>query len=120
MSDQEKEIAWEKSGKGRGNRWQMLRDIVALLSLRSMSVMQLQDCLLNLRGLTRNKVRELMEDLERAKAIKQVTGQVQGIVQHGWAATDFGVAYWVKSRQGIPVRIAQVAATLDAASQTEG
>lgn len=113
MSNQDREIAWKKSAQGRGNRWQILRDVVALLSLKSMNMMMIQDCCLKLRGLTRHKVRELMEDLERAGALKQVTGNIKGVTVMGWSATEKGVVYWLGSRQAIPVRIAEVAATIN-------
>ncbi|MEE9403114.1 MAG: hypothetical protein V3V47_07955 [Desulfobacteria bacterium] len=113
MTEQDREIAWTKAAKGRGNRWQILRDVVALLSVKSMNMMMIQDCMLKLRGTTRGKVREFLEDLERAKAIHQVTGKVRGGIVHGWSATSQGVSYWVGSRTDIPVRIAQVASTID-------
>ena len=75
--------------------------------------------MLKLRGTTRGKVREFLEDLERAKAITQVTGNVRGVTVHGWAATDSGVRYWLGSRKDIPVRVAQVASTIDFAVRQE-
>lgn len=119
MTEQEREMAWKKSAAGRGNRWQILRDVVALLSVKSMNMMMIQDCMLKLRGTTRGKVREFLEDLERAKAIHQVTGQLKGRTVHGWAATETGVRYWLKSRSDIPVRVAQVASTIDFAVRSE-
>lgn len=118
MSDTEREIAWRKSGKGRGNRWLILRDVVALLSLKSMNMMDIQDCMLKLRGLTRGKVRELMEDLDRAGAISQVTGRdPRGRTVMGWTATNQGVSYWLGSRKAIPAHIAQVVATMTVVEQ---
>ena len=110
-------IAWRKTGKGRGNRWQMLRDLVALLALKAMSMMMIQDSMLKLRGLTRGKVRELMEDLERAGAIKQTSGTIQGMTLHAFTATENGVKYWIGTRQAIPVHIATVAATIKYAQE---
>jgi hypothetical protein len=115
----EKELAWLKSGKGRGHRWLILRDLVALLAIKAMSIMMIQDCMLKLRGLTRRKVVELMDDLERARAIKQVSGDVNGVVLHGWAATENGVSYWLGSRTAIPAHIARVASTIQYAVPLE-
>lgn len=119
MSEQDREIAWKKASKGRGNRWQILRDVVALLSVKSMNMMMIQDCMLKLRGTTRGKVREFLEDLERARAIHQVTGNLRGVTVHGWAATESGVKYWVGARGDIPVRVAQVASTIAYAVSSE-
>ncbi|GAJ09057.1 unnamed protein product [marine sediment metagenome] len=58
-----------------------------------------------------------MEDLERANAIKQVTGTLKGITVMGWAATPGGVVYWLHSRAAIPARVAVVAATMEYAVQ---
>lgn len=115
----EKDVAWRKASKGRGLRWCILRDCVAILSLKALSLMHTQDLMLKLRGLTRNKVVELLDDLERARAIKQVSGSIQGITMHGWAATDEGVFYWLGSRKDIPAHIAQVVSTLELAQQYE-
>jgi len=75
--------------------------------------------MLKLRGTTRAKVREFLQDLERAKAIHQVTGSTRGVIVHGWAATEGGVRYWLGSRKDIPVRVAQVASTIDYAVRSE-
>lgn len=107
----EREIAWRKSAKGRGNRWQILRDVVALVSMNTLTNDQLQDAMLKLRGITRPKVNELIEDLNRAGALKQVAGTFGGIERWGWSATENGVKYWIGSRTDIPARIVEVAST---------
>lgn len=110
MSDtREREVAWRKSAKGRGNRWQILRDVVALVSMNTLTNNQIQDAMLKLRGITRPKVNELIEDLNRAGALKQVAGTFQGIERWGWSATENGVNYWLGKRTNIPVRIVEVA-----------
>jgi len=85
-----------------------------------MNMMDMQDSMLKLRGLTRAKVRELMEDLERAGSIKQVTGILKGTTIHGWTATENGVSYWLGTRTVIPARIAVVASSMDVARQLGG
>jgi len=113
-------IEWGRAAKGRGNRWRMLRDIVALTAVKPMNVMMLQDCMLKMKGLTRNKVRELLEDLERAQAVKQTSGDISGIgIVHGWVATDQGVSYWLKNRKAIPAGIVEVASRMQYAVRSE-
>lgn len=113
-------IAWGRAAKGRGNRWRMLRDIVALTAVKPMNIMMLQDCMLKMKGLTRNKVRELVEDLERAQAVKQTSGDISGVgLVHGWVATDSGVAYWLKTRKAIPAGIVEVASRMRYAVRSE-
>ncbi len=91
----------------------MMRDLVALAAIKTLNMMMLQDCMVNLRGLTRNKVRELVENLQRAGAIKQVSGDISGVgIIHGWVATDQGVSYWLKSRLAIPAGIVEVASRM--------
>lgn len=98
----------------------MLRDIVALTAVKPMNVMMLQDCMLKMKGLTRNKVRELLEDLERAQAVKQTSGDISGIgIVHGWVATDQGVSYWLKNRKAIPAGIVEVASRMQYAVRSE-
>lgn len=113
-------INWDRAAKGRGNRWRMLRDIVALTSVKPMNIMMIQDCMLKMKGLTRNKVRELTEDLERAAAIKQTSGNISGVgLVHGWVATDPGVSYWLKNRKAIPAGIVEVASRMQYAVRSE-
>lgn len=107
-TNQDKAIKWDKSGKGRGNRWRMMRDIVACLALRPMNLMQTQRALLRLRGLTRQKVHQMMMELQDAGDIIEVTGK-----QMGWATTDRGVHFWIpQGRKAIPAGIVRVLPTM--------
>jgi hypothetical protein len=120
MSAEDKEIKWDKSAKGRGNKWRMLRDLVAILSLNAMSLMMIQDTMLRLRGLSRGKVMEMMNQLQRAGDIKETVGTVGGVTVHGWTTTDQGVALWLRgTRMDIPARIVQAASTMRYAVKSE-
>ena len=61
------------------------------------------------KGLTRGKVIEMLEQLQRSGDVKTVTGELQGITVMGFAASDPGVTYWLGSRKNIPASIVQEA-----------
>jgi hypothetical protein len=109
ISDREREIAWKKTGKGRGNRWLMLRDIVAFLSCQWMNLTILQDVLMRHKGLSRSKVIEMLDQLQRSGDVTPVTGDLEGITVMGYAASDQGVTFWLGSRKNIPASIVREA-----------
>jgi len=119
-SDRDKAIAWDKSAKGRGNRWRMMRDVVAMLSLRPMNLTQTQDALMRLRGITRQKTHQMMEELQRAGDIKPVSGRVGGEVIAGYSTTGQGVHFWLGGRRsGIPAGVVLVLPTLIPVQRSE-
>lgn len=109
LTEKEREIAWRRTGKGRGNRWLMLRDIMAFLSLQWMNLTILQDTMMRHKGLSRSKVIEMLEQLTRAGDVIPVSGQLDGMVVSGFAASDKGVKYWIGKRTAIPVGLAEEA-----------
>jgi len=56
-------ISWQNRAKGRGVRWRMIRDVLAVVSSSWMTLFEVQDCLVRLWGLTRNKTREILEEM---------------------------------------------------------
>jgi len=111
-SEERREKQWKKSGKGRGNRWLMLRDLLSILSMRPMNNNIVQDTMLLMRGLKRTTVRDMLEQLERTKSIEQLEDASGPIRQWVWVATEGGVQYWIGSRKAIPATIAQAAWTM--------
>lgn len=118
MSERELEIAWEKNAKGRGNRWRMLRDIVALVATTPMTLMEIQDAMLSLKGLSRTKVRDMLDELSRPGFIRVTSWSMDSRPLQGWIASKKGVAFWIKDPEGIPATIALVAQTISYASQS--
>jgi len=102
-------LAWSRSAKGHGLRWRMLRDVVAVTSLAWMTTMQVQICLRRLHGLKNKTTRDILEELEQERTVKQEKDDKMGLYK--WGATDSGVAYWIGSRENIPVGLAVVAST---------
>ncbi len=105
---------WKAAAKGKGNRWQMLRDLLAIISMRPMGINLVQDTMFLHRGLKRQTVRDMLDQLERTKSIEQIkdtTGQMPYWV---WIATEGGVSFWLGSRAAIPASIVKVAHTMTA------
>ena len=111
-----KEKSWKKHGQGRGNRWLMLRDLLAILSIRPSSTTLIQDIMFLHKGLKRSTIREMLDQLERTRSIEQVQDASGPIKQWVWIATEGGVQFWIGSRKDIPATIAQVAWTLKSVS----
>ena len=119
-TEQDKAIRWDKSAKGRGNRWRMMRDVVAALALRPMNLTQTQDAMMRLRGITRRKTHQMMEELERAGDIKPTSGTISGNVIMGYSATDRGVHFWLAGgRRSIPAGLVRVLPTMVYAQKSE-
>lgn len=102
-------IAWDKSASGRGNRWRMMRDLVAALAMSPLNLTQLQDAMMRLRGITRAKTHQMLGELERAGDVKPTSGLISGEIIMGYTATAKGVHFWIpKGRKTIPVGIVRV------------
>ena len=56
-------IAWKNRAKGKGIRWRMIRDTMSVVSASWMTLSEVQDCMVRIWGLTRNKTRELLEEM---------------------------------------------------------
>lgn len=106
--DGDREVAWKRTGKGNGLRWQILRDVVAGVSLYGMSLEKVQDYLLMLRGVSWNTSRTMLKELERMEAIE--ANQAENKVWY-YSATPKGVTIFCRTRRHIPVRIARAVET---------
>lgn len=110
---------WNQTGKGKGNRWLMLRDLLAVLSLRPMTMSIVQDTLFLMRGLKRSTVRDMIEQLERTKSVSQVRDVSENTPSWFWVATEEGVLYWIGSRKDIPATIVTAAHTIKSVNVLE-
>ena len=119
-NEQDKAVKWDKSAKGRGNRWRMMRDVVAALALRPMNLTMTQNAMMRLRGLSHGKVHEMMMELEGAGDIKPTSGKIGETAFNGWAATDRGVHFWLEgTRLGIPAGLVRVLPIMSPAAKLE-
>ena len=116
LQEEKREKNWKRKGRGNGNRWLMLRDLLAILSLRPMSTALAQDTMFLHRGLKRETVRTMLDQLERTRSIEQLKDASGPIAQWVWVATEGGVRFWIGSRKNIPASIALVANTLERVS----
>lgn len=112
LSDTEKEERkqkrWKKQGKGRGNRWLMLRDIVGYCAIRPWTTTELEDLHLARRGIQHRTTYQMIQELERARALESVQeerGQY-------WRATDPGVVLFLVKRVNMPAIFVQEVLTI--------
>jgi len=111
----EKELKWKRHAKGRGLRWQILRDIAAILSRKPLTSMEIQDLMMLKRGISHKKIIEMLAELEQAKALEQIRER-EGFY---WRTTETGVLAFLGTRQGIPAKVAKELWTLTGASELE-
>lgn len=112
----DKERAWKRHGKGKGLRWQIQRDLVAILSRLALTSTQIQDCMVLTRGLSHKKTRELIDELKQTQAIEELKTH-QGYVIR---ASELGVSVYLRgNRRAIPVRVVQEALSLASARELE-
>lgn len=109
--------AWKRNAKGRGLRWQIMREIVAVGSRLALTTSQAQDTMSLRRGLSHKKCLELLGELERSKAMEQLMDPKIG---YYWVTTELGVLiYLAGKRQGIPVSVVAEAVTLNSVRELE-
>lgn len=112
LSDREKEerklVAWKKSARGRGNRWQMLRDLVGYCAIRPWTTTELEDLHLARRGIQHRTTYQMIQELERARALENFSeerGQY-------WRATGVGVLLFLGSRKAMLASFVQEVLTI--------
>ena len=101
--------AWKRNAKGKGNKWQMLRDVVVFCALVPWTTTSLEDVMYVWRGLSFRKTYEILQALERAGAVEStdIGGQVM------WGATKLGVSSFIQGDlEFIPATLAQAVWTL--------
>lgn len=90
--------------KGKGNKWQMLRDVVVFCALVPWTTTSLEDAMLLHRGISHRKTYEMLQELERAEALETLTISDQVV----WSATEKGVKSFIQGDiRVIPVSLAQ-------------
>ncbi|MBA7585955.1 hypothetical protein ES708_27949 [subsurface metagenome] len=98
-------VAWEKTARGKGLRWRILRDVVACLRLHWMTFEELNHVMLKLRGLTRNKLREMLSELQETGDLDHVLDK--RIQRWVYGATLQGAGFWINGTVGIPAGIVE-------------
>ncbi|MBA7550234.1 hypothetical protein ES705_42744 [subsurface metagenome] len=98
-------VAWKKKARGKGLRWRILRDMVAYLRLHWMTFEELSHVMMRLRGLTRNKLREMLAELQETGDLDHVLDQ--RIAKWVYGATVQGAGFWINGTVGIPAGIVE-------------
>jgi len=110
-------VSWEKTAKGRGLRWRILRDVIACLRLHWMTFEEISEVMSRLRGLTRNKTREMLDELKEQGDLDHVLDK--RISKWVYGATVKGSGFWLNSNVGIPAGLVQVVAIARIARKME-
>lgn len=122
VSEQEAETlkvrAWRRRAKGHPTRWRMLRDCVAVLSLKWMDTSEFQIAMRRIWALKNSTARDMLEELEQGGDVSQERDDKTAIYK--WGATRQGVAFWVVKTDRIPAGIVEVVAITGSASESEG
>ena len=90
----------------------MLRDLIALLSLEIMTLTEIQDAMMSLKGLSRSKSHSMLDELGRAGYIKPTSWNVGAATYQGWMSSKVGVSYWIGDLDTIPASIVRVVETM--------
>lgn len=117
--EQKKEMAWRNRAKGRGVRWRMIRDTLATVSVYWMTLDEVQTCMVRIWGLTRNKTREILEEMATigdVEAKKDPTSH--NLI---YRLRPDRVRFWlgIHGAEGIPAGIVQVVETTMLAGKSE-
>ena len=119
LSERERETlksgAWKRNAKGKGNKWQMLRDVVVFCALVPWTTISIEDAMLLHRGISHRKTYEMLTELERAEAIEsyEVGGQAM------WGTTELGVKSFILDLEAIPASLAQAVWSLSGVEKSE-
>lgn len=103
------ERAWKRRAKGRPMRWRILRDLVAVVSLKWMTTSEVQMAMRRLWALKNNTTRDILEELQSEGAILQERDDKTQIFK--WGASREGVNFWIQGTDHIPAGLVQVAST---------
>lgn len=113
----DKIIAWKRNAKGRGLRWQIQREIVAIGSKLPLTTNQMQDSMSLRRGLSHKKCTELLEELERNQSMAQILDSETG---YYWKTSQLGVSIYLGGKvKGIPASIVEEAYTLKSVTDSK-
>lgn len=108
-------MAWGKSARGHTFRWRILRDLVALLSLRWMTTSEIQDAMSLIQGITHQKTLTMLTELQRTLSVTQLKDEKDGFYK--WGATPRGVNSWIGTTAAIPAGIVEVVSIMDSAKK---
>ena len=104
MTERDRVVFWKKRGRGRGLRWHIQREIVALLSRKASNNTDVQAVMTMMRGISHKKTIELLRELEMAQCVMQEHDNRMG---YYWIATSIGIKVYLGNMKSIPLKIAE-------------
>ena len=110
-----KEKGWKTSARGRGNKWQILRDVVVFCNLYPWTTTSLEDGMLLHRGITHRKTFEMIQELVRAGAIESF--ELQSELK--WRSTPRGVLLFINDPENIPAQLVREVLTIAGVFKSE-
>lgn len=102
-NESEREVSWRVRARGRGLRWQMLRELVAATSKLPLTTRDCQTWMQTLRGLSNNTTRIMLGELRNSSMVIHVKTEKD----YFWSATERGVSEFLGQRSSIPARIVE-------------
>lgn len=105
VSEIRKEEKWFHRAKGRGNRWRMLRDIIAMCAVQPFTTTEIEDTALLGRGITHTKTYGMIQELERSGALEPIVHEGKAF----WRSSERGVVSFLGMRKAIPARVVEAA-----------
>ncbi len=117
--ERKKVKGWSLRAKGRGIRWRMIRDVLATVSVYWMTLSEVQTCMVRIWGLTRNKTREILEEMAEMGDVETKKDPTSHNILY--KLREERVKFWMglKGVEGIPAGIVEVVETSMLASQSE-
>lgn len=117
--EHQKEKAWRNRAKGRGVRWRMIRDTLATVSVYWLTIWEVQTCMIRIWGLTRNKTREILEEMVETSDVETKKDPTSHNLLY--KLRQDRLVFWLgaKRSEAIPAGIAQVVETTMLASKSE-
>jgi len=115
----QKEKEWRNRAKGRGVRWRMIRDTLATVSVYWMTLDEVQTCMVRIWGLTRNKTREILEEMADMGDVETKKDPSSHVLLYKLRPER--VTFWmgVKGTEAIPAGIVEVVETTMLVSKSE-
>jgi len=123
LSEPEKEElrrkGWEQRAKGRGVRWRMIRDTLATVSVYWLTLFEVQTCMVKLWGLTKNKTREILEEMVEMGDVETKKDPLTHNLLYKLKPER--VVFWLgaKGTEAIPAGVVEVVETSMLVSESE-
>jgi len=114
--ERDKWVEWKRNAKGRGYRWILQRNLVAILSLKPLTNTEAQAMMSLKHGMSNATSYKILSELRHARALDQF---LEAELGYYWRATDLGVSVYLGSRKAIPAGVARELLDLVSVNESE-